>query len=797
MFNKRLTENLVLGLSLEEILTFDNGDFVADLSANHHQARVYGQPALVPDDYFGSCIDFDGSVEQYIQIDGFNAFPATQLTVACWVKSDKTKKNSALISFDQVFLLLGSTNLKPTINGQSQDTKIALNDGQWHHIAATWDHKDGKVTLYKDGVVAFTTKVLATKAIKSEGRLVLCQAQDAAGGGFVDKRAFAGQMAHVYLYNKVLNKDDINALMAANKTAQVSFKSEYPLDFTLLDDGEDNIFYISDGQTANIVHFELKNSASLNLLLQPIAQKQASADHFHCRLTFKAKTFEKKLLNDDPAQTFISAKDIPNQWQVSCGQELSDGRVAIYLLYTGTSQLLLEADKSIGFTFEYKSADGDTGARGTNVVLDYQNLSYENNLELLDGSRLKKVDIINHRGKKNIPLFASIVGSNTVLNDGNSATDAKCTASTIIIRLINTLKADTSNPQANQLMFNVANVNSTKNSQFSLIFDDPVGEDWDLASAQHLKAIQASVRHCQSLSAIPLKALVQGDRPSFVFDAPTASLKPGEYFDITLSNIRSNCASGYANIHIHYEDVPGYWDNRFVVQVEKSPIVHKNIDGHKNIGMGVMPDGDHRLKIDGNLAVSGKVKERHQDGGYYDVVPAGSVLMWSNTAGNTIPKGWALCDGKKYKNAIGSTITTPDLRDRFVVGAGKGYQPGNNGGSNTVTLTTDHMPTHAHTLNDPQHNHEQSAKEHSHNIATNTPPFFTQIKSGMFISVSSKSKKGRIELGPMPIRIEMAPSSSHIEQKKAATGISMASSGGGKSHENRPPYFALYYIMKL
>ena len=44
------------------------------------------------------------------------------------------------------------------------------------------------------------------------------------------------------------------------------------------------------------------------------------------------------------------------------------------------------------------------------------------------------------------------------------------------------------------------------------------------------------------------------------------------------------------------------------------------------------------------------------------LVPGGFIGMWSGSA-ETIPTGWALCDG---------TNGTPDLTDRFILGAGKG-----------------------------------------------------------------------------------------------------------------------------
>jgi microcystin-dependent protein len=83
----------------------------------------------------------------------------------------------------------------------------------------------------------------------------------------------------------------------------------------------------------------------------------------------------------------------------------------------------------------------------------------------------------------------------------------------------------------------------------------------------------------------------------------------------------------------------------------------------------------------------------------------GGIIMWSGAVA-AIPAGWALCDGDNG---------TPDLRDRFVVGAGNGYAVGAKGGATThthaiggsatlsgnvgaTTLTTEQMPSHAHSM---------------------------------------------------------------------------------------------------
>jgi len=68
-------------------------------------------------------------------------------------------------------------------------------------------------------------------------------------------------------------------------------------------------------------------------------------------------------------------------------------------------------------------------------------------------------------------------------------------------------------------------------------------------------------------------------------------------------------------------------------------------------------------------------------------LPVGSVIMWYGLLAN-IPTGWQICDG---------TNGTPDMRDRFPVGAGTSYALNDTGGANSVTLDVTQIPSHAHT----------------------------------------------------------------------------------------------------
>jgi hypothetical protein len=71
---------------------------------------------------------------------------------------------------------------------------------------------------------------------------------------------------------------------------------------------------------------------------------------------------------------------------------------------------------------------------------------------------------------------------------------------------------------------------------------------------------------------------------------------------------------------------------------------------------------------------------------------SGMIILWSGSV-VSIPAGWLLCNGAS---------STPDLRDRFVVGAGSTYAVDATGGSADATL-----PSHTHTatVTDPGHFH--------------------------------------------------------------------------------------------
>jgi microcystin-dependent protein len=164
--------------------------------------------------------------------------------------------------------------------------------------------------------------------------------------------------------------------------------------------------------------------------------------------------------------------------------------------------------------------------------------------------------------------------------------------------------------------------------------------------------------------------------------------------------------------------------------------------------------------------------------GYVDSVasgiPAGFIGMWSGAAAS-IPSGWALCDGSGG---------TPDLRDKFLVGAGNTYAPGATGGAASVTSGAGSAHSHTQgntgstTLTEaqmPSHAHSVALQASGSNNANNTMMNTKTAVSGGITSGYTGSSGSHAHSNPTT-----ATESAHTH------AVSVL-----------PPYYALCFIMKL
>jgi len=144
-------------------------------------------------------------------------------------------------------------------------------------------------------------------------------------------------------------------------------------------------------------------------------------------------------------------------------------------------------------------------------------------------------------------------------------------------------------------------------------------------------------------------------------------------------------------------------------------------------------------------------------------IPVGGIIMWSGSIAN-IPTGWALCNGSS---------STPDLRNRFIVGATSDASTGRTFNADTGTVSGAYAPgnTGGETA------HQLTIAElasHNHSASVDRDYTFSPRSAGAQSGGSNK-----------------------VEGLNNQTPtVSIGSTGGDDYHENRPPYYALAFIMR-
>lgn len=164
----------------------------------------------------------------------------------------------------------------------------------------------------------------------------------------------------------------------------------------------------------------------------------------------------------------------------------------------------------------------------------------------------------------------------------------------------------------------------------------------------------------------------------------------------------------------------------------------------------------------------------------YTGVPVGTISMWAGSVGD-IPAGWHLCDG---------TNGTPDLRDKFVVGAGNKYNPGAQGGSATYDIGK-HYHYWGHHNND----------NNGYFICLGPNGKYSEVPSIPSKTVYAASWNGNNgggwaeELNRMRQDKPASNGENLITSLNYTNGTDDVSSGN--SGETLPPYYSLCYIMKV
>lgn len=185
-----------------------------------------------------------------------------------------------------------------------------------------------------------------------------------------------------------------------------------------------------------------------------------------------------------------------------------------------------------------------------------------------------------------------------------------------------------------------------------------------------------------------------------------------------------------------------------------------------------------------------------------DYEPIGTIKLWSGTPANiysAFGPNWVLCNGQNG---------TPNLQDKFVVGAGNAYASGATGGATSYTLSVANMPVHSHGINDPGHNHGVNDPGHNHGVndpghAHGYPPGgwgqAGQDNGGITGTSGANQYGSRASQNTYSsgTGIWLNASGTGIWLNGSGTGISVQNAGSGTALTIIPPYYALCYVMKI
>jgi hypothetical protein len=206
-----------------------------------------------------------------------------------------------------------------------------------------------------------------------------------------------------------------------------------------LHDGDGNVLLgIDDGNTGQKLVFDIVNTSDKTIYFNKVEgfvnlDEINIPKNFHFSLLFRPKT----LLSSSIDKITLGDQEIKDGWVLRFikREEKASDKYDIFYIANTQGHSLLSGDR-ITFSLNNISAAPDGGARGTRVEIKYDNFIFsppnvdqnkDNKNEdkrpnIFSGNCLKNLNILNQRGKKQVPLYVGFIGSNTILNDGSENT---------------------------------------------------------------------------------------------------------------------------------------------------------------------------------------------------------------------------------------------------------------------------------------------------------------------------------------------------------------------------------------
>ncbi|WP_150049141.1 LamG domain-containing protein [Methylomonas rhizoryzae] len=589
--------DLLLHLPLDEI----HGTALYDTTDARRNGVVHAAATLT-DPEFGLCLELTGNRDCYVELPvlGDVAAASEALTLMMWIKPLAVEKNLCLLQMPDPFagpdriwafslkrladgelMLLafdGVTAKGSGISDSIYDVRIKTRDFEWMHVA--WVRaRNGDVRAYLNGISASDLQSQRSnfewQSAAPDGSVASKQPGMLARSTPISEQigdAFVGRMAQFRVYKRALSAEEINWDMEADRPVAYRYRITHPLDFVLENRDADPTLFMDDHPDGQKMYLRVQNVSSAELHLVPLLSDVPSADNCHFELTFRPGAIAPGELAK------ITLEGNPPDWKVGYKTWTSptDGD-SLYFLCTKPGPIP-KAGLILGL--EHVQADFRYGTRSTLVDFGYRNLQSGGG-ETVAGGTQQNLNLVNHLGRRNIPLHVGFAGSNVLLNNsGRSQTPLRLRVTNVV---------------PDQALFDDARprpgsgvMRFDANSQFILSFDEAEGTDWALTTPDKLGAIEVRYDKGKVGEQSPMAQRIAGSQQKpwqWLLDLADFQLEPGEYLEIRLDNVSATGAYGHSNLYLDYRNIPGYWDGRFTCVIDKAPFAWVD----NRVGIGVTP----------------------------------------------------------------------------------------------------------------------------------------------------------------------------------------------------------------
>jgi len=565
------------------------------------------------------------------------------------------------------------------------------------------------------------------------------------------------------------------------------FLQQNPLSFGLYnyyERNDYNLLYINDNPDDLRFNLEIKNLSTKAINLRKSTQSDIeapSSNNYHIELKFRPNQLSQR------SREKIDLSEVSKDgWSMSRPYENRDRTVSLFLLKR-KEDLVIEQQRTQFITLVGLGANSIEGARVTQLEINYkdfyfaQEKSDENanaQRNAIDPQRqIIILTVLNHSGERAANLTVTFAYAPTLLNTGSEF-------QSLLLQIVNVGQ-------------DVITLNEKSKFEITIDVEGNREEAWALAKKDETEECEIfvgkNIEPSRKASKEGYWVIEKSDstvedptwiiKPNFAWKREDEqarlkqfTLKQNEDLFITINKLKTSLRSGIGNLHIAYYNLPGYMDKKIILGVTKTCITEQKESGvgSGRIGINKLPAPETQLDVKGKIAadslevkgeaianfltVNNTVSARKFEG--EGAFVTGMIMMWSGAA-DALPCGWALCDGTKG---------TPDLRDRFIVGAGNNYPVNDAGSGDDHDHTLSGLSGEFSTNDAGRHDHKINYEEYNVSAAGWSSESSVRRSSDRSDETSDHRHKVSIEFN---------------KAKVFTSGVI------------RPPWYALCFIMKI